>query len=823
MIQKFLNPEDEYSPIPFWFWNDTLTEAELRRQIQDFNEKGVKGFVIHPRIGIPHEIEYLSDHFMEFVAFAVKEADKLGMKVVLYDEAMYPSGSAHGMVVQKNPDYASKALKMTEYKGNGEIKIAFDEAEFYKIVSVQAVKKASEAEIVPESITLLKPEKYEISFIPEDDSDWSVLVFSETFTNGHIRGIHFGEDDGEPNAPASSDLLNPDAMKEFIKLTHDRYYQVLSEYFGNTIIGMFTDEPCIMGRGIARGLKPWTGGFLSYYQRQGNSELDLPYLWFQAGELTEQKRRNYDEAINLRMEEAYYQPIFEWCDTHNIALTGHPHESDDIGFLKYFHIPAQDVVWRWVAPENNLALEGQHSTMAKCSSDSARHRNKRRNGNECFACCGKDGIEWAFTADDMKWYMDWLFVRGVNLLYPHAFFYSVDGPRRSGERPPDVGPNNIWWPHYNQISSYIKRMSYLMTDSFNTAQVAVLCSAHQLPWQIVKPLYENQIEFNYLEQELLLSEHCRIDNSCIKIAQQAYKILVIEDSSLIDAKTQLKLEEFVLNGGKVVIYNPKVKMFPAQWGISIYALDEVVQKIDELIIREVKVAKPAKDLRVTHILKDTAEFYLFVNEGEEDIDTQAVLKATGAVEHWDAWAGVIKEPGIVENVYADSITINLNVKRRESKIIRIDNKKPAVRNLLLEKNRRMDTLLLDKHWVMGNNSSKTIELDCLLPWNTFEGLEYYSGTMIYQNSFTLQELPAGKIVELHLGEVCEIPCITVNGIDLDTKLWSPYNYDITNYVKEGENRLTICITNTLANRFNNLSLKSGLLGPVKINFSQLYT
>ena len=32
----FCNPGSEFSPIPFWFWNDTLTEAELTRQIDDF-------------------------------------------------------------------------------------------------------------------------------------------------------------------------------------------------------------------------------------------------------------------------------------------------------------------------------------------------------------------------------------------------------------------------------------------------------------------------------------------------------------------------------------------------------------------------------------------------------------------------------------------------------------------------------------------------------------------------------------------------------------------------------------------------------------------
>ena len=32
---------------------------------------------------------------------------------------------------------------------------------------------------------------------------------------------------------------------------------------------------------------------------------------------------------------------------------------------------------------------------------------------------------------DMKWYLDWLFVRGVNMIFPHAFYYSLRDRRKS--------------------------------------------------------------------------------------------------------------------------------------------------------------------------------------------------------------------------------------------------------------------------------------------------------------------------------------------------------------------------------------------------------
>ena len=98
ILRELKSPDKEYTPIPFWFLNDDLSEEEIARQLSDFREKGVFGVVLHPRIGIPESIPYLSDEFMHYIRFAVKTAAELGMYVVIYDEAMYPSGSAHGLV-----------------------------------------------------------------------------------------------------------------------------------------------------------------------------------------------------------------------------------------------------------------------------------------------------------------------------------------------------------------------------------------------------------------------------------------------------------------------------------------------------------------------------------------------------------------------------------------------------------------------------------------------------------------------------------------------------------------------------------------------------
>ncbi len=86
----FRDPPKEFSVMPFWFWNDNLSEAELIRQIDDFERHGVYGFVIHPRIGLPENTGWMSDKMISCMKLAVAEAKRRGMPVVLYDDGCIP-------------------------------------------------------------------------------------------------------------------------------------------------------------------------------------------------------------------------------------------------------------------------------------------------------------------------------------------------------------------------------------------------------------------------------------------------------------------------------------------------------------------------------------------------------------------------------------------------------------------------------------------------------------------------------------------------------------------------------------------------------------
>lgn len=576
ILEKLKNPDSEFSPVPFWFLNDKLEKDELRRQLEDFNDKGVEAVVLHPRIGIPNSLKYLSEEYFDIICFIVKTAQSLDMKVVLYDEAMYPSGSAHGEVVKSNPDFASSGITVTDNPSDGKVIAVLDSGNY--IVS----KKCG----------------------------------------GTIRGIHYGEDDGEERAPLSADILNPLAADKFIELTHEQYYKHLSKYFGNTITGFFTDEPCVLGRGT-HGFFEWTDGLESAITAAGGVLSDLGAL-FDGSENNTTKI--YRHLIADRLNSVYYKKLSDWCSAHGISLMGHPKESDDIDEEQYFHVPGQDLVFRWVSPEKD-SISGTHSVQAKCTSDAARHTGKRRNSNECFGVCSRGNIPWYFTADDMKWYIDWLGVRGVNMFIPHAFYYSVSG-RRSEERPPDVGPNNIWWKHYRLFSDYIKRVSYIMTDSVNCAKTALLCKSGDMKSEIAAEFFKTQKEFNYVTYEMLKS--AEVKNGRLYTGGYEYDYVIGE--------TELDVNKVSCAG--------------------------------EVEYRDFITSKPEEDLRVSHIIKDRVHMYFIVNEGENNISTKAQLRGKGTPVAMDLWRGNVYGLPFEQTDLGAEITLSL--KRRESILILFD-------------------------------------------------------------------------------------------------------------------------------------------------------
>ena len=434
------------------------------------------------------------------------------------------------------------------------------------------------------------------------------------------------------NTPAAADLLNPDAVACFIRLVYDRFAYALEDYFGNTIKAIFTDEPNLRAKGETRKdfhPVPGTTGIVDYVSQLLGFDFTphLPALWDDQEPDAVRHRRAYDHAIQSRLAETYYSPISRWCEDHGIALTGHPAAPEDIGHLKYFQWPGQDIVCRYIEPGRPSALEGAQSTQAKCASSAMVHNGRRRNANEYCGFYGHD-----FTFAEMHWLAGWLLVRGCNLLIPHAFYYSVRGPRID-ETPPDVGPNAPWWGDFRKFSEGCSRVCWLNTDSRQVCSIAVLGTSHSLSWKVPRILFRNQWDFNYLEDRRLW-EDTRIDKNGIHIADMSYNVLIQEIEPPGQQKISDELPPIASEKADSVLQRLDRMGRLLRWHEKM-GEQVLLDELQKLVPRDILITPPAPSLRFRHVSKENEEYYLLFNEGQVDIKGNVEISAAGRVTVFD--------------------------------------------------------------------------------------------------------------------------------------------------------------------------------------------
>jgi hypothetical protein len=791
----FVDPPREFGIMPFWFWNDDLDEAELLRQIRAFHAKGFGGFIPHARIGLSRRVGYLTAEFFRLVRIAVAEAARLGMKVVLYDEGSYPSGSAQGQVVAENPAYAARCLIALQHAIKGP-------AHGYwhpnpgrglsdELVCVVLGRESAPNVLDPASLACLDIQAPELVRYDVPEGDWRLIALWNVFSGGTIRGVFAEEEDQHASAPPAGDLLNPEAVACFLRHTHDQYYAHLQAHFGQTVVAMFTDEPMVLGRGPKRGPDPWpfTGGFLDDVQADWDDDVRcwLPALWLDCGPRSADFRQIYTRAVYERLERVFYGAQSDWCREHGLALTGHPAESNDFGSLRRFQWPGQDMVWRWVTPGAESALVGPHSCAPKCASSAAALQGSRRNATEALGAYG-----WQLTLDEAKWLLDWHLVRGNNLFYLHACFYSIRG-RRAFESEPDIGIHNSWWPYFQILGDYLRRVCWLLTDGHEVCDVAVLTNPDNAAWSAAKYLYQNQFDFIYIDDEAL--KQAAIEAGRLAIGPHRFRAVVC-DPPLRGASEALTA--FAAEGGLVL----------ANWQPA-----TLIEALMAGVGRDVDWPA-APDLRVLHYHKENRHFYFFVNEGDQAIEGDLSLATTGALECWDPLDGTARPwPGAT----LDSRThTHLHLERRQGLILAVDTQGEAQPVGAMPPRPGAVLIVIAGSWQVYDDEGTQLDLPCPADWAQVPGWETYTGRLCFRTLFTLTPAQVNHSLFLDLGQVGDIADVALNGATLGSRAWAPYMWALDQICQAGDNQLEVRVTNSIANRFEGLQRPSGLIGPVSI-------
>lgn len=495
----FASPPVASRPWAFWFLNDDTPLAELTAQLDAFAAAGFGTICPCARIGLSDAIGYLTDAWWELMRGVVAHCASLGLRVVLYDEASYPSGAANGLVVAQNPEFASRCLvRATASADLTAGSIAYLRPHLgrslwdRRVATVLTDAGGVRHLVTPDAAGLVRVAASEHGVGPV-----SVDAFFDAPSGGTIRGAHAWQDDESPLAPASADLMNPDAVAAFLRLTHDAYAEHLGPWFGDTIVALFTDEPAPLGRNPRPGAIAWTPGLETHLAAAAGAEPDAVLVDL-ADAFTPDTAMHalHESVVADRVATVYHGAQRAWCDAHQLALTGHPERAGEMAAQRTFSWPGQDTVWRWVLP-GGTALAGPESTGPRTASSAAVLRRLADPTdavpvvNEVYGAYG-----WRLSMDEMKWIADWLTVRGTSAFLLHALFASVR-ENRAFESEPDLGLANAWWPHLPAFVAHLARQAVLSEALLETPAVAVAVVGDRAPADAVAPLYTHQVDFVY--------------------------------------------------------------------------------------------------------------------------------------------------------------------------------------------------------------------------------------------------------------------------------------------------------------------------------------
>lgn len=111
-----------------------------------------------------------------------------------------------------------------------------------------------------------------------------------------------------------------------------------------------------------------------------------------------------------------------------------------------------------------------------------------------------------------------------------------------------------------------------------------------------------------------------------------------------------------------------------------------------------------------------------------------------------------------------------------------------------------DKLLVEKNVYHMDRFEITAEKEFFDDDLVLQGYPFYAGKFVLSNRFTIGEIDRSKkyFLSLPLFESIVVT-VRVNGIEFDSKIFSPWEFDITKLIKEGGNSIEIELVNSLRN------------------------
>lgn len=555
-------------------------------------------------------------------------------------------------------------------------------------------------------------------------------------------------------------------------------------------------------------LRPWlpvlTGRVV------GSAELSDRFLWDMRATVGELIRDNY--ALRLG----------ELARRHDIKLSIEAYGHLCIDNLAYAGVADMPLSEFWARGDGQFPKPGGYEPSTKAMASAAHTYGRPIVAAEAFT----SDRAWRDHPFLLKAMGDQKFCEGLNRMVFHLFAHQaydtmVPGltHRKWGQH---IQRHNTWWEYSRPWMEYLARCQHLLQQGQCVADV-VYWFGEGAPLNVNDMTLEIPEGYNFdlCSAETVLQMRVQ-EGRLVLPSGASYRYMRLPEADRMTPALARKIRELVGSGARLIggprpQGSPSLTDFP---GCDAEVARIAAESWDDGRITSGKTLSEifAHDklppdfegdgLRYIHRRVDAMDVYFVSHPENRARDAECLFRVAGRQpELWDPESGAIRPlPQFVERDGRTVVPLHFGPAQSWFVVFR---KAAAVADSQAKKNFAAPQSLreINGPWQVAfdpkwGGPAKPETFAQLEDWSkhTDPGIRCYSGTAAYRASFTFDALPPRSRVLLDLGAVEVMARVRLNGKDCGIAWKPPYQVDITDAVRAGENQLEISVVNLWINR-----------------------
>jgi len=658
---------------------------------------------------------------------------------------------------------------------------------------------------------------------------------------------------GRSNHPASHggkgleiDKMSAAAMDHYWEHFLDRVVETAGDRIGKTFKVMTIDSYEV-------GHQNWNHAFADTFKNAMGYDMRklLPAVTGRIIEdvaTTERILWDFRKVIGDTISENYYGQMAKRCKQAGLQFSDEPYGSfgntNDFTVAKHVDIPTCE--W-WAYAGNQLGRIGE----AKFSASTAHNYGRKIVDAEAFT--GQPKHIFETHPGGIKSQGDFFMTRGVNKFSFHTWVhdpYNIAPGLGLGTYGSRFDSRNTWWQYSKPWHEYLSRCFYLLRQGefvgdvlYYVGDEAPLMSEGFRKDKIM-PTLSNSYDYAFCNHDIL--QQLTFDGNRFATKNGAsYRLLVLRDMPWTSLAVLEKVEAFLASGAVVLWPKPKslsgkhsadeLKKFDALvaklWGATDgkTLTSNTVGKgtlywgmpLDEVLIKHGIAADfsfthngdkptgatlyPDTDIEYIHRQDGDTDIYYLSNQHDEAKTITASFRVTGKTpEVWIPDTGKVYQLQRTQaNGAHTEVVLTFGPSESYFVIFRDQSQSVATEPVPWLTNEKIIADITGD-WTIhfATDQPKTKNVAKLVSWSDLDEqpFKYHSGNATYHTTFTTPAIKQHQKMVLDLGDVQVITEVKLNGKDCGIAWKKPYRVDVTDAIKNGENKLEVTVANLWVNR-----------------------